>query len=185
MRHITTLLLCGLLVGCGKKGPLDTSKERLQVATARLASANSPANRFYVLGTAAKESFAAGKIDDAHKYAQELMTLLPDFRTDADYGTAVCDANLVMGRIALHNGNLEDAKRYLQASLQSPGALLGNNGPNMSLAKDLLAKDEKQAVLDYFEQCRKFWVNGVVQLDKWSQQIKDGKVPDFGASLFK
>jgi hypothetical protein len=58
-----------------------------------------------------------------------------------------------------------------------------NNGPNMGLAKDLLEKGEKQVVLDYFELCRKLWSNGGAQLDQWSQQVKDGKIPNFGGSL--
>jgi hypothetical protein len=49
------------------------------------------------------------------------------------------------------------------------------------LARDLLEKSERQVVLDYFELCRKFWNNG--RLDQWSQQVKDGKIPDFGTSL--
>jgi hypothetical protein len=54
-------------------------------------------------------------------------------------------------------------------------------GPNMSLAKDLLEKGEKQGVLDYFALCRKFWNSG--RLDEWSQQVTEGTIPDFGANL--
>ena len=54
-------------------------------------------------------------------------------------------------------------------------------GPNMSLAKDLLEKGERQVVLDYFALCRRFWNYG--RLDDWSQQVKEGKIPDFGANL--
>jgi hypothetical protein len=183
MRHITTLLLCGLLVGCGKVDP-QAPKQRLQLAMNKLAAADTPEKRFYALGAAAKESFAAGRIEDAEKYAQELTALLPSFRANREYGGAMSDANLVLGRIAVRKGNLEDAKRYLIAAGQSPATpQLENYGPNMSLARDLLAKGERQVVLDYFELCREFWVNGAGQLDRWSQQVKDGKTPDFGANL--
>ena len=154
------------------------------MALGKLAAADTPEKRFYALGAAAKECFDAGKFEDAQKYAQELMTLLPDFRRSRDYGGAVSDANLVLGRVALHNGNIEDAKRYLIAAGQCPMTPdLASDGPNMSLAKDLLAKGEKQAVLDYLELCRKFWLTGAAQLDQWSQQVKDGKTPDFGHNL--
>jgi len=183
MRYITTLLLCSLLVGCGKGSP-DSPKQRLQLALGMLAAANSPEARFNALGAAAKESVAAGKFEDAQKYAQELMTLLPSFTRSRDYGGAMSDANLVLGRIAVRNGNLEDAKRYLIAAGHSPVTpALGNYGPNMGLAKDLLEKGERQAVLDYFELCRKFWSNGGAQLDQWSQQVRDGKTPDFRGNL--
>lgn len=184
MRYITILLLCGFLAGCGKGGP-ESSKQRVQVALGKLAAADSPEQRFYALGAAAKESFAVGKIEDAQKYAQELMALLPSFHQNREYGGAMSDANLVLGRIAVRNGNMEDARRYLIVAGQIPTTpQLENYGPNMSLAKDLLAKGERQAVLDYFELCRKFWTNGGGQLDKWSQKVKDGKIPDFGSNLF-
>ena len=56
-------------------------------------------------------------------------------------------------------------------------------GPNMSLAKDLLEKGERQAVLDYFELCRKFWKMDNGRLNDWSQEVKAGKIPDFGANM--
>ena len=46
-----------------------------------------------------------------------------------------------------------------------------------------IAKGERQVVLDYFELCRKFWQMHDGRLDKWSQQVQDGKIPDFGANL--
>jgi hypothetical protein len=140
--------------------------------------------RFLALGDAAKESFAAGKKEDARMYARELMTLLPDFRPHHLYPVAFHDANMVLGRVAVQEGRIEEAKHYLIEAGQTPGSpQLMNYGPNMSLAKDLLEKGERQAVLDYFELCRKFWVNQDGLLDRWSQQVKEGKIPDFGANL--
>jgi hypothetical protein len=183
MRYLTVLLLCSLLAGC-EKGDPQSPKQRLRLALSKLAEADAPEKRFYALGAAAKESFAAGKIEDAQKYAQELMTLLPSFQASRDYGNAISDANLVLGRIAVHNGNIEDAKRYLITAGESPVTpQLENYGPNMSLAKDLLLKGERQVVLDYFEQCRTSWINDGGRLGQWSQQVTAGKVPDFGLNL--
>lgn len=180
MRYITTLILCSLLMGCGKAGS-NASHQRLQAAMTKLAAASSPQQRFHALGDAAKQSFAAGKVEDARKHAQELMTLLPGFRQDHEYGNAVHDANLTLGRIAVREGRLDDAKRYLFESIRTPGAGQMDYGPNMSLAKDLLEKGERQAVLDYFVRCKKFW--NFRRLDEWSQEVKEGKIPDFGANL--
>jgi len=183
MRSITTLLLCSLLLGCGKGIP--GARQRLEDAMTTLKAAESPEQRFYALPKAAKESFAAGKVEDAKKYAEELMTLLPDFRKSRDYSDALHDANMVLGRIAVREGRMEDAKRFLIESAQISGSPdMMNYGPNMRLAKDLLEKGERQAVLDYFEGCRKFWVNNAGKLDKWSQEVRNGKVPDFGRNLF-
>jgi hypothetical protein len=56
-------------------------------------------------------------------------------------------------------------------------------GPNMSLAKDLLEKGEREVVLEYFELCRKFWKMDNGRRNDWSQEVKAGKIPDFGANL--
>ena len=180
MRYITAILLCSLLFGCGKGGP-GTSDPRLQTALDKLAAATSPELRFSALGEAAKQSFAAGKVEDAQKYAQELMTLLPNFRQSQEYGNAAHDANLTLGRLAVREGRMDDAKRHLIESVRTPSARQMDYGPNMSLAKDLLEKGERQAVLDYFALCKKFWNYG--RLGEWSQQVQEGKIPDFGANL--
>jgi tetratricopeptide (TPR) repeat protein len=161
-----------------------TPQQRLQRAMKELDAAKTSEERFYALNDAAKESFVVGKIEDARKCAQELIVLLPQFQRDWNYGNAMQDANLVLGRIAVHEGRIDDAKHYLLEAGKSPGSpQMDSFGPNMSLAKDLLEKGERQAVLDYFELCRKFWEMSDGRLDKWSQQVKDGKIPDFGANL--
>ncbi|NQT11979.1 MAG: RNA polymerase subunit sigma-24, partial [Planctomycetes bacterium] len=96
----------------------------------------------------------------------------------------VQDANLVLGRIAVQEGRIEDAKRHLIEAGKSPGSPQMNSfGPNVSLAKDLIEKGEREVVLEYFDLCRKFWELHRDRLDEWSQEVKDGKVPDFGANL--
>jgi len=185
MKHIITLLLCmcGLLAGCGKTS-LESPKGRYKFAMERLAAAQTPEQKFFALGPAAKESFEAGKVEDAQKYAQDLMVLLPDFKDSTDYGGAMSDANIVLGRVALKKGQVEEAKRYLLAAGRSPTSpYLANYGPNMGLAKDLLEKGDRQTVLEYLDLCRKFWSNGSAQLTQWTQQIKDGKTPDFKGNL--
>jgi hypothetical protein len=140
--------------------------------------------RFYALNDAAKESFVLGKTEDARTYANNLLALLPKFPNDWNYGNAVQDANLVLGRIAVQEGRLEDAKRHLLEAGKSPGSPQMNSfGPNMSLAKDLLEKGERNVVLEHFELCRKFWKMDRGRLDQWSQDVKAGKIPDFGANL--
>lgn len=178
-------LLCGLLCSCGKKGSeVSASKERFEIAMTRLSAADTPEKRFYALGDAAKGSFAAGKMADAKKYAEELNSLLPQFKDDRDYGTAMFNANLILGRVALRDGKVEDAKRYLITAGQSPlTPSLSSSGPNMSLANDLLAKGERQVVQDFLEQCRKLWLSNSGQLDKWIEEVKSGKTPDFGPNL--
>jgi tetratricopeptide (TPR) repeat protein len=161
-----------------------TPQGRLDRAIKELATAPTERNRFYALDDAAKQSFEVGKIEDAREYATELLTLAQKFKGDWNYGNAVQDGNLVLGRIALHEGRMEEAKQYLLEAGKSPGSPQMNSfGPNMSLAQDLLEKGERETVLQYFELCRKFWKMDYGKLDQWSREVKSGKIPDFGANL--
>jgi hypothetical protein len=146
-------------------------------------AAQTTTERFYALGDAAKESFNAGDVDAARGYAEELMELYPQFRGNWNYGNAIEDAHLVLGRIAVAEGRIDDAKRHLLEAGKSSGSpQMDTFGPNMSLARDLLLHGERDVVLEYFELCRKFWDMGHGKLDQWGRQVEDGDVPDFGAN---
>jgi hypothetical protein len=150
----------------------------------RLARATSPEERFYILGDIAKHSLTAGQLEEAQSYAVELMGLLPTFKNNWNYGNAVQDANLVLGRIALAEGQIDQAIKFLMAAGDGPGSPQMNSfGPNMSLAKDLLEKGERDAVLQYFGQCSNFWKTDFGKLEQWTQAVRAGKIPDFGANL--
>jgi hypothetical protein len=63
-------------------------------------------------------------------------------------------------------------------------AVLGSFGPNMVLAKELLERKERQVVLEYFNLCGAFSEiekDGLLQ--QWTEQVKAGKIPDFGGNL--
>ena len=163
-----------------------TDAEHRANAQLKAEEAAAEQRKFYGLGRSAKEMFAAGKTNEARASAEELLQLLqvPRFRNNWNYGNAVQDANLVLGRIAVQEGRIDDAKSYLKNASQSRGSPQMNSfGPNMSLAKDLLEKGERDAVLEHFEACRKFWEMEGGRLDQWSQEIRAGGIPNFGANL--
>ncbi|MDB6065188.1 MAG: hypothetical protein JWR26_1396 [Pedosphaera sp.] len=146
--------------------------------------------RFLTLGRAAKLSLAVGRTEDARQFATDLLVLDNKYSRgvpEKSNGDAVHDGNLVLGRIAVDEGQIEEAKRRLLAAGKSSGSpVLGSFGPNMSLAKDLLAKGEQETVLQYLELCRKFWSSGGGKggkLDEWTKDIYAGRMPDFGGNL--
>ena len=164
--------------------PQAWSQQEYKRAMNDLHKAKTEEKRFYALGAAAKESFDSGKIDDARNFAQELMALTPNYTNDWNYGNAVQDANLVLGRIAVREGKIDEAKNFLAASGKSNGSPQMNSfGPNMSLALDLLKKGEREAVLEHFMRCRMFWKKDHGKLDLWMSEVIAGKTPDFGANL--
>jgi hypothetical protein len=161
-----------------------TAQGRLQLATQKLAATKNNEERFYALDDTAKESFNVGKIEDAGKFANELLTLAPHFKGNWNYGNAIQDGNLVLGRIALRDGHIQEAGQYLLAAGRSPRSpQMDSFGPNMSLAKDLLEKGQRDVVLQYFGLCRKFWSMDYGKLDEWSNDVKAGNIPSFGANL--
>lgn len=161
-----------------------TAQGRLDLAEKTLTNAPNTETRFYALDGAAKESFNSGKIDDARNFATELLQLAPQFKGNWNYGNAIQDGNLVLGRIAVRDGHINEANQYLLAAGASPGSPQMNSfGPNMSLAKDLLAKGQTNTVLQYFSLCRSFWSMDYGKLSQWSNDVASGRSPDFGANL--
>jgi len=165
--------------------PTPAEKARLvKVVEGDLRLAKNTEERFYALNRAAKNALKAGQTAAAKNFAEELEKLTPQFKDNWNYGNAIQDANLVLGRLALAAGNLDEAKQRLLASAKSKGSPQMNTfGPNMSLAKELLAKGEKETVLAYFELCGKFWAMGTDRLKAWTEIVNKGGTPDFGPNL--
>jgi RNA polymerase sigma factor (sigma-70 family) len=171
-------------LGFSMTSPQEWSQQEYKRAMNDLHAAGTEEKRFDALGAAAKESFDSGKMDDARHFARELMALTPKYTKNWNYGNAVQDANLVLGRIALREGKIAEAKNFLAASGRSTGSPQMNSfGPNMSLALDLLKKGERDAVLEHFMRCRMFWKKDHGKLDLWMSEVMAGKIPDFGANL--
>ena len=90
-------------------------------------------------------------------------------------------ANTILGRVALRSGDVDTAKQYLLASAQSAaGADVLLSGPTMVLAKELLERGERDAVVQYLEVCVSLWPRGENVLQIWIADIKNGKTPNFG-----
>lgn len=141
--------------------------------------------RFHALPPLAKAAFNAGEMEKAENYARELLADAPDYQKDWNYGNAIFFGNMVLGQVALRRDhNVALAKKYLAASGQTPGSpTLNSFGPNMSLAKDLLTAGERDAVIEFFAACRKFWTMDLGELDQWTAAVKSGGIPDFGPNL--
>jgi len=132
----------------------------------------------------AKRAFNAGEIAAAQSYSKELLQMAAQYPKEWNYGNAIFYGNFVLGRIALKQGNLKEADKYLLEAGKTPGSpQLDSFGPNMSLAKELLEKGESDAVLQFLDSCNKFWEMGQQELGQWSSDIRAGKTPDFRHQL--
>jgi hypothetical protein len=162
----------------------DSAEKPYEHAMAELNAAKDQYSRWCALGYAAKESLNKGKDADAKLFAEELEHLAPQYPKDWNYGNAIQDFNIVLGRLALKAGNVDEAKKRLIAGGHSPGSPQMNSfGPNMSLAAELLNKKEDTVVFEYFDLCKKFWKMEGGKLDQWKSDVKSGRLPNFGANL--
>jgi hypothetical protein len=178
--RLSSVLMTGIFKQ--RKAAEPTAEEKL----AKLEqSAPAGQERFYALPALAKAAFEAGEFDKAERYARELLTAAPGNEKDWNYGNAVFFGNMVLGRVALRrDGNVGLAKTLLMSSGSTPGSpQLNSFGPNMSLAKDLLAVGERDTVLEFFTRCRAFWSLGQKKLDEWTATVRGGGTPEFGANL--
>ncbi len=178
-----------------------TTQQRLDVALETLSKATANEDRFYALGDAARLSFLTGKTEEARSFANELLSLVPEFQANWNHDNAIHVSNIVLGRIALAEGRIDDAKNHLTTAGTIHGSpQLDTYGPDMSLANDLLAKGEQQVVLDYIELCRKFWSIDAGVLNRWKNAdwliwptlgswaivlFTDGLVSDLALNAFK
>ena len=149
---------------------------------------------FYDLTRNLISKYDSGKVETAKQDIVTLEKLLPQFEDNWNYANAKHKINLILGRIAVKNGEIAKAKYYLieagnsilykvnsfgsEMTFGSPQ--LRSFGPNMSLAKELLEVGERKIVLEYFEICRKVWSG---KIDEWAAHVRNGKVPDFGGNL--
>ena len=137
--------------------------------------------RAFLLTDLANASFMANHYEKAREYANAMLS---EDRTDWNSGEHIHHGNLVLGRMALAEGDIEETKKRLIAAGKTTGSpSLNSFGPKMMLAKELLQKGEKEVVLEYFRLCARFWELGQDRLEEWSDLVQANRVPDFGRSL--
>jgi beta-lactamase regulating signal transducer with metallopeptidase domain/predicted Zn-dependent protease len=133
-------------------------------------------NRFYALEAPAKAAFEAGDFATAHQYAQELLQMAPQYPKDWNYGNAIYTGNSILGQIALAQGDVPSAKNYLEAAGDSPGSpQLNSFGPDLTLARELLSKGEKDATVAFLGKVAKFWAGQQGKIQGWQTAIQQGQ----------
>ncbi len=159
-----------------------------------LSLATNEVERFYALGSAARNGLRDGKVKEAEALATELAHLAPKYKQDWNYGNAIADANQVLGQIALSKGDVREAKKHLLASADSKGSpQLNSFGPSFILARELAEKGERETVIAFLDSVARFWANPderaepnskriasehLKQLESWKEQLRSGKIPD-------
>ena len=135
------------------------------------------ASRANLMPDLAVTAFVAGDHRKARSHAEAMLAAIPPKPRG---GKFIHYGNLVLGRIALSEGDLEEAGARLLAAGRMQGAPLRTfRGPDMALAKALLERGEPQVVLRYLELCLDIWERGQEDLRDWIVLIEAGRIPDF------
>jgi len=158
---------------------------RQELQHAELALSRSGGNEDWhrsLLITAAKAAIEANEVATARQRAAQALADVGS-RNDRTTGQIIHDSHIVLGRVALRSGQVDEAKAHLiQAGKVTGGGTLTSFGPNMSLAKELFERGERDAVLQYLEECNMFWsFNGTAR--RWIDTIKAGGTPNFAPNL--
>jgi tetratricopeptide (TPR) repeat protein len=131
-----------------------------------------------IIGRIAKAEFEVGNTSRAKVLALDLLHKYGKTEDDS-YNDAIFVGHLILGRVALQEGNISEAKARLIASAKTSGSpVLSSFGPDMTLAKELLEKGEKTAVIKYLHLCAKFWEPVDGRLKEWEDAIQNGEIPD-------
>lgn len=133
-----------------------------------------------LLRGAASAAFELGQMAKAKSYASELLLEFGHDLTVYSYADSAHYGNIILGRIALREGDLAKAKEHLLIAGRTP-TLVGRTFyvPDMNLARELFEKNEKETVLEYLQQCEAFYSDGRKFLQIWEQMIKRGETPSF------
>jgi hypothetical protein len=143
-----------------------------------------PAEHFYNMTKAAPAAFNKGDFAQAKSISQALLVEAELWPKNWNYGNAIHVANLVLGRTAMAEGDMPEARKFLIAAGKTPGSpQLGSFGPDMAFAQDMLKKGETASVIAYLDLCSNFWKEKHSHAAEWKAQIAKGETPDFGPNV--
>ncbi len=155
-----------------------TAREVLKAYGKELSKAREVPYRIQIIRNMAECAYISDQFAVATTCANELLKL--STKTTAEAGPyAFYNGKIMLGRIALHAGNIQKAEAYLHEATNPP-VKAKQVAITMSLARELLERGEQQVVLDFLEEIRSQWSKGDFIIDLWIKQIKQGKTPDLG-----
>jgi hypothetical protein len=101
--------------------------------------------------------FEDGLPEQARIDAEASLRLAGDYRLSWNYGSAIFEANTVLGLVSIREGKVPEAGTYLLEAGSSPGSpQLNSFGPRMELANMLLRQRRQDVVLRYLDLCGLF-----------------------------
>jgi hypothetical protein len=101
-------------------------------------------------------------------------------RDHGQSGDGIYTGNLILAQAALDNNDVTNAKRYLLEAAATPGArTIEQNGLDVSVARVLFDRGERDTVLEYLHRGRELWPQGGPIIERWEAAIRAGRRPNF------
>jgi thiol-disulfide isomerase/thioredoxin len=128
--------------------------------------------------------FQSGEVERARGEAEEILRKAPEMYLESSRAYAAHIAHTVLGRIVLRQGRVAEAREQLTSAGKLASAdITGWNGIRSNLASDLLARGQRDVVLDYISMVRAVSSKSKGQLDDWAKSIRAGETPDLGSAI--
>jgi hypothetical protein len=109
-------------------------------------------------------------------YAEKLL------HKHSSSGDAIYAGNLILAQAALDKNDVDGAKHYLLEAATTPGTRrIEQNGLDVSVARVLFDRGEKDTVLEYLHRGRTLWPQGAQIIGRWETAIRAGRRPNFNA----
>ena len=146
------------------------------------ADSGEPTDETKLVEYQATEALDRGDLETAQELGERYLSSAPP-SDHWNYGNVIHYGHLILGHVALRRGDIVEAKAELIRAGHTPGSpQLASFGPNMSLARDLLAAEEEEIVIEYIELLKDFYDHDQ-DLEAWIGQIRAGEPPDWDQNL--
>ena len=107
-------------------------------------------------------------------YAEKLL------REDPQSGDAIYMGNLILAQASLDKNDVTNAKRYLLQAAATPSShMIEQNGLDLSVARALFDRGEKDTVVEYLNRGKQLWPQGAQGINRIQGAIRAGRRPNF------
>jgi hypothetical protein len=195
-RSLFGLIFLLVSVGCATS-PFKRKYPEMPLAELQKLNGDYHEHYFYTLQELTERAADDNDCTRSAALARDLLKEAEDFRTNWNYGNAIYLGHMTLGYCELTDIKAKSAVAskkaitHLHAAGNTPGSAqlksFGLPTTNLMLVKELLGKGkkEREAVLKFLEQARKFWNDptALKSLDQWAAEIRAGKTPEFKYAL--
>lgn len=106
----------------------------------------------------AASAFSAGDYRKSEEYSRKMLSGTDSGKENWNTGNKIFYGNFYLGRIAIKQGNVAAAEKYLLEAGKTPGSpQLDSFGPDFTLAAEVFKAGKKDTVVQFLEDVSKFW----------------------------